>query len=83
MSLITSIIIYTAGVIIAGLIYSLLRRRISEAIALGIGMTVILLAAYPFVFWLTGGQESFTKLLIRAVIAGLIATGLRSLMKSK
>ncbi|MDT5063736.1 MAG: hypothetical protein QOH63_4195 [Acidobacteriota bacterium] len=46
-------------------------------------MTVILLAAYPFVFWLTGGQESFTKLLIRAVIAGLIATGLRSLMKSK
>lgn len=84
MSLITSIIIYAAGIAIAALFYDLLRRRISEAIALGVMVMALTLTMYPLTFWITDGpRQSFTTYLIWSVIGGLTAIGLRSRMKPK
>jgi hypothetical protein len=84
MSLTASIIIFGVGIAIAALTYGLLRHRISEAIALGVSVTVMSLTMYPLTFWITHGPyQSFTMYLTWSVLGGLSATGLRSLMKPK
>jgi hypothetical protein len=84
MNLTASIIIYVAGIAASTLIYDWLRHRLSEAIALGAMVIFLSLTTYPLMFWITDGPyQSFTTNLIWSVIGGLVATGLRSLMKSK
>ena len=84
MSLTASLVIYGVGITIAALTYHLLRHRISEAIALGVSVTVMSLSMYPLTFWITEGPyQRFSMYLTWSVLGGLTATGLRSLMKPK
>ncbi|HEX8921232.1 MAG TPA: hypothetical protein VF766_07120 [Pyrinomonadaceae bacterium] len=81
MSLTASIVTYVLGIAVATLIYRLLGRRISEAIALGVSVMVMLLAFYPLTLWLTDEpSQSLRIYTIWSALGALTATGLCSLL---
>lgn len=84
MSLTTSIIMYAAGIVAAGLIGKFLRQQVSEAIAVGVSAMVILLAMYPLTIWIAHGpRQNFSMYVIWCVIGALTGIGLMSLRRSK
>ncbi len=84
MSLIASIVTYVLGIAAASLIYRLLDRMVSKAIALGVSVMVMLLAYYPLTLWITDGPHpSFSSHTIWCALGALTATGLCSLLERK
>ncbi len=84
MSLTTSIILYAAGAVVAGLIGRLLRRHVSEAIAMGVSLMVIFLTMYPLTIWIAHGpRQNFGMYIIWSAIGALTGIGLMSLRRSK
>jgi uncharacterized membrane protein YoaK (UPF0700 family) len=84
MSLTISLITYALGIAVASLIYRLLGRWVSEAIALGVSVMIVLIAGYPLGLWLMGEpHQSFSSHVIWSALGALTATGLCSLLSRR
>ena len=84
MSVGTAVITSIAGVVVAGLLFRALRRRIPEAVASGLGALILLTAQYPLM--LRAGSESLTSFpawLAWSTLGALAAAGFTSLLRSK
>jgi len=79
-----SIIVSLAGIIAAGLLFRVLRRRIPEAVASGLGLMVLLLAQYPLMRWIKSEPlMPFMMWLMWSTLGALAAFGFTALRRPK
>jgi len=64
------IVSYVGGIATFVLVASLVRRRLPEEFAFGIGWLAMLLVGFPFTRYLSGKQLTFSR---RAVVYGIRA----------
>ena len=84
MNIFTSILIYVLGLAVSAAVFRFVRQRLSESVANGLGVLVLLLAQYPLMLWITGGPHmAFTTWLIWCTLGALAATGFNFLLRPK
>lgn len=82
--MITSVLIYALGLMASVVVFRVVRRRLSESVANGLGVLVLLVAQYPLMLWTTSGTRiAFSTWFIWCTLGALAATGFNSLLRPK